>query len=417
MARPPIDRAAQLRRYADIIGKGITPISAPRATYSNPNLARFAQGLVGAGFQGAAERAATREDERKRIAQGNLARILGGLEPLPTEIPEKQRGPLASLDKFLGFDARSTTDQQGLFPTGERLNTDGTINKSALIDASLVAGVNPISTLGTSLTLQEKEEQLRVAKGNRAIREQIFGPPQIVTQKTPVLEDGEEVFEASSVNINDPYNFTQREKLILAASKDLGKAMQGVLKARRDADEAKFKRIKDEAGIANTLRDDFTRDSKDYYTVMQYAQNGMKASDNHIGDVTILFAYLKAIDPNSVVRPGEVELTNPAMITPVLASIINTFEDITDKKSPSFGRRLLGTKRKEILGELKNLSRSAQKGFDYQRKRYSDIADSFSVDFNAVVYDPFKAGMIDRIEDYVASKKIGFDGCPPRNKR
>ena len=131
----------------------------------------------------------------------------------------------------------------------------------------------------------------------------------------------------------------------------------------------------------------------------------MKASDNHIGDVTILFAYLKAIDPNSVVRPGEVELTNPAMITPVLASIINTFEDITDKKSPSFGRRLLGTKRKEILGELKNLSRSAQKGFDYQRKRYSDIADSFSVDFNAVVYDPFKAGMIDRIEDYVASEK------------
>ena len=82
-----------------------------------------------------------------------------------------------------------------------------------------------------------------------------------------------------------------------------------------------------------------------------------------------------------------------------------TIEDITDKKSPSFGRRLLGTKRKEILGELKNLSRSAQKGFDYQRKRYSGIADSFSVDFNAVVYDPFKAGMIDRIEDYVASEK------------
>jgi hypothetical protein len=407
MARPPIDRAAQLRRYADIIGKGITPISAPRATYSNPNLARFAQGLVGAGFQGAAERAATREDERKRIAQGNLARILGGLEPLPTEIPEKQRGPLASLDKFLGFDARSTTDQQGLFPTGERLNRDGTINKSALIDTSLAAGVDPISTLGTSLTLQEKEEELKVTKGNRAIREQIFGPPQIVTQKTPVLEDGEEVFEASSVNINDPYNFTQREKLILAASKDLGKAMQGVLKARRDADEAKFKRRKDEAGIANSLRDDFTRDTKNRFTIMQYAQQAKDAGDNHIGDVTILFAYLKSIDPDSVVRGNEITLTNPALLNDTAVAAINAFTELVSKdgKVKSFGRRLLTSKRAELLKEIGNLSKLAQKGFDYQKELYSDRARWAGVPVEAVVYDPFKAGMIDKVTDYVTSEK------------
>ena len=51
---PPTGQSANLRRYADVISQATPSLSDPIAEYSNPNFARLASILIGAGFEGGA---------------------------------------------------------------------------------------------------------------------------------------------------------------------------------------------------------------------------------------------------------------------------------------------------------------------------------------------------------------------------
>lgn len=62
--------------------------------------------------------------------------------------------------------------------------------------------------------------------------------------------------------------------------------------------------------IEKTLRDDFQQQSKDYQTVADFyqrAQQGYQAAQqgNPQGDQTLLFSFMKVLDPTSVVRESE----------------------------------------------------------------------------------------------------------------
>ena len=155
MAYTPIDRAAQLRRYADIIGKTVTPMGAPVTPYSNPNWARLAQGLVGAGFQGAAERAATREDVLNRERSANLARAVMGYPTVAPKVPVAT-GPMSWLDKTLGFDAPAATAA----PSLPVRNIDGTINQEAIFQAAGSANVDPMAALGSAYQMRSAQRTM-----------------------------------------------------------------------------------------------------------------------------------------------------------------------------------------------------------------------------------------------------------------
>ena len=391
MARTPIDRAAQLRRYADIIGKTVTPMGAPVTPYSNPNWARLAQGLVGAGFQGAAERAASREDVLKRGRSLALANALIGRPSVAPKLPAAT-GPMAGFDEWM-FPSQAAARS----PSLPVRNPDGSINLENVAQQAVYAGESPVGAIGSAVTFGTAQEELKEKTRIRELRESFMKPPQIITSQVEIAGDfpGETVIQEKQININDPYQWTERERMIIGTATDPGKAMLEVLKYRATVAKNEDAGLKGKAGRGNQLRDDFIRDTKDWFTVMHYAQNGLNASNNHIGDVTVLFAYLKAIDPNSVVRPGEVTLTNPALISPEIAAIWNSLTD----PSGGFGRRLLKEKRKEIEGELKQLARKAQKGFKYQKDLYTDRAINLKVSPDQVVYDPFGSGMIQKLPE------------------
>ena len=170
MAYTPIDRAAQLRRYADIIGKTVTPMGAPVTPYSNPNWARLAQGLVGAGFQGAAERAATREDVSNRARSANLARALYGMPAIAPKLPAAT-GPMSWLDKTLGFDAPAAPT-----PSLPMRSIDGAINQEAILQAALkVPGVDPLAAMSAATTVGTQTTATRQANNVRAIRAHLAG--------------------------------------------------------------------------------------------------------------------------------------------------------------------------------------------------------------------------------------------------
>ena len=166
MAYAPIDRAAQLRRYADVIGKTVTPMDAPVTPYSNPNLGRLAQALTGAAFQGAAERAASREDVSNRARSANLARALYGMPAVAPKVPAAT-GPMSWLDKTLGFDAPASAAASPL----SVLNANGTPNQEAILQAALkVPGVDPLAAMSAATTVGTQEKATRQANNVRAIR-------------------------------------------------------------------------------------------------------------------------------------------------------------------------------------------------------------------------------------------------------
>jgi hypothetical protein len=159
---PNTDRAAELRRYADMIGKTVTPMGAPAAPYSNPNWARLAQALIGGAFQGAATRAAAREDERARLASGNLARVLTGGQPIDVRMP-RPTGPLAGMDRLLLGRDETIADDGSAIPVSP-MGPDGEIDMESVISQSIRGGIDPLSGVTAALTLGKTRADLAAAK-------------------------------------------------------------------------------------------------------------------------------------------------------------------------------------------------------------------------------------------------------------
>jgi hypothetical protein len=158
----PTDRAAELRRYADMIGKTVTPMGAPAAPYSNPHWARLAQALTGAAFQGAATRAASREDERAKLASGNLARLLTGGQPIDVRMP-RPTGVLAGMDRLLLGRGETIADDGSAIPVSP-MGPDGTLDMSAMIEHSLEAGIDPLAAVGSAYQFETSERAREAQK-------------------------------------------------------------------------------------------------------------------------------------------------------------------------------------------------------------------------------------------------------------
>jgi hypothetical protein len=143
--------SANLRRYADVISQAAPSLSDPITEYSNPNFARLASILIGAGFEGGARRKAARLDERKRLESANLTRSIVGLPTTAVSMPEPT-GFLSGLDRTLGFGAAPSTAAP-LMPS--TVNDDGSTNYDAIIRQAMDAGIDPTAAVSTSLAYQK----------------------------------------------------------------------------------------------------------------------------------------------------------------------------------------------------------------------------------------------------------------------
>jgi hypothetical protein len=85
-------------------------------------------------------------------------------------------------------------------------------------------------------------------------------------------------------------------------------------KARKEAEKQAKERARaersqkqDDYKIIAGLRDDFRQDTKEMFLVRDHYSRVLKSAENPspAGDVSLIFAYMKMLDPNSVVREGE----------------------------------------------------------------------------------------------------------------
>lgn len=125
------------------------------------------------------------------------------------------------------------------------------------------------------------------------------------------------------------------------------------------------------------LQDDYARDSKPYLTMREAYQRVKSAKPDAAGDLSLIFAYMKILDPNSVVR--EQEFANAQNAAGVPARIRNTYNKVME------GTRLAPEQRMQFQQQAEALFEGAKTNQRGVRKTYGDRARQWKIPENMVL--------------------------------
>jgi len=140
----------------------------------------------------------------------------------------------------------------------------------------------------------------------------------------------------------------------------------------------------DTFGRENTLRSQYLDKTKDYTGIAQaYSKIEAAAKDpSAAGDLSLIFGYMKILDPASVVR--ETEFANAQNAAGVPDRIRNLWNKALR------GERLNESQRDDFVNSAKKLVVSQKGQLDSMNKTYMDIATAYQLDPTKIIIDPFK---------------------------
>lgn len=125
------------------------------------------------------------------------------------------------------------------------------------------------------------------------------------------------------------------------------------------------------------FQDDFARDSKPYLTMREAYQRVKSAKPDAAGDLSLIFAYMKILDPNSVVR--EQEFANAQNAAGVPDRVRNLYNQVMQ------GTRLNPEQRRQFLGQAEALFEGAKKNQRGVRGTYGNRAKQWGIPENMVL--------------------------------
>ena len=134
----------------------------------------------------------------------------------------------------------------------------------------------------------------------------------------------------------------------------------------------------------NTLRSQYLTQTQTYTGIAQaYNKVAAAAKDpSAAGDLSLIFGYMKILDPASVVREGEFATAQNAAGIPT--QVGNLYNKVLS------GERLSETQRADFINQARNLVKSQKGQLDTFNKTYTDIATNYQLDPNKIIIDPFK---------------------------
>lgn len=127
------------------------------------------------------------------------------------------------------------------------------------------------------------------------------------------------------------------------------------------------------------FQDDYARDSKPYLLLRDAYQRVKSAKPDAAGDLSLIFAYMKILDPNSVVR--EQEFANAQNAAGVPDRIRNMYNRAME------GVRLAPEQRAQFLAQAESLFENAKTNQKQVRSTYSNRAKQWGIPENMVLDD------------------------------
>tara|TARA_R110000868_G_scaffold16544_2_gene73935 strand:- start:1112 stop:2743 length:1632 start_codon:yes stop_codon:yes gene_type:complete len=139
-------------------------------------------------------------------------------------------------------------------------------------------------------------------------------------------------------------------------------------------------------GFANEkdLRSEFTAQMKPYTELAQAFRKVEAAALNPsaAGDISLVYGYMKILDPGSTVMQGEQATAQNA------GSVPERVRSMYNKALT--GEGLIDTVRLDFYAQARNLIESQRQMAADVGDRYKQYADAYKLDSNQIVFDPFK---------------------------
>lgn len=129
----------------------------------------------------------------------------------------------------------------------------------------------------------------------------------------------------------------------------------------------------------NSLRDEFTTTTKDFRNVQDAYSKIKKTTSTGAGDMSMLYQFVKLLDPGSVVR--ESEFATAAASGSLGERIQGAY------KSISQGGRMPESLRNEFIAEAENIYNGQKEGYDRSIETYKGLAQRNNLNADNIVTD------------------------------
>jgi len=133
--------------------------------------------------------------------------------------------------------------------------------------------------------------------------------------------------------------------------------------------------------IANTMRGEFTKLTKDFRDTSVAYQKVENAAKNPsaAGDISLVFAYMKLLDPGSVVKESEFATAQNAAGVP--QQITNIYNRLLS------GERLAPEQRADFTAQAKNVFSVYQRQYDSLKSQYAALAAANGIDPQNIIIE------------------------------
>jgi hypothetical protein len=195
----------------------------------------------------------------------------------------------------------------------------------------------------------------------------VYGPPRVPAAQTPDQAQGQQ--------LQNVHTGLENQNLPLQGENTRVNIQQG-----QASIEATHNQIKNtNFDNVNNLRKQFESEQpvQDYKTVTPILDAALKAQNNKAGDLNLVYAFGKVMDPNSVVREGEqVMATNVGGVSEKVKGYLDAIQG---------QGQLTPTQRTELLEEIRTRARSLGQTYDQRRAFYEDFAKRNGINPDDVV--------------------------------
>lgn len=313
--------------------------------------------------------------QKRELAKGNVDLMQGQpFANLSRPVNEGESG---------GYDLANVTPEQG-------------IPQQRVIDPVNIPGVEELGVPGVSVKPRSMEEivgaQTQAKFRDLMLTPQKVGPGEKVMVGGQTLAEGGPKEETRSVEVQAADALAKGDKpayaRLMKVKDDMRAAVDPTIAAIRDATLANLKAQQANGAltpaqfrVAEAMADDYTKASTNYLTQVQGYQAVQAAAKDPsaAGDLAMVFAFMKTLDPASTVREGE--FANAQNATGVPDRVRNVYNRAMS------GERLNPTQRADFLKQAGSQYSQAQKRQQGLIQVYSARAKANNLPPDQVVID------------------------------
>lgn len=297
----------------------------------------------------------------------NAAQVYSAVKSGQIEIAKNLLKEQAAAQRNAGREQEAKASEHSLQLI--ELNPTGAQTIIGLMTAGLPGGKelleNVDKTLSTSRAEEKAPHELLKLSSEAIIKEQEakFAPEKFLTDLNLTKQ---QIEQAKAAAANSRAAAAKSGAEAKRAEAEANQILSGIIPAeKRPEMETKF-------------RKEYNDQTKPYQEVKSAYGRVLSSEDNAVGDLSLIFGYMKMLDPGSVVREGEFATAQNAAGVP--ERIMNIYNKVAS------GQRLSPSQRDSFKGQAKGLYNSALEGEKTVRTGLERISKGYGLNTANIFY-------------------------------